>query len=178
MKSLRVHLRRHSIAFLIIALLIASMAIGYRSNDWSRFDHQNVKVIGIITGDSLKIESAGGKTDILKLSGIAGLDTAKQWLADEVMGREITLLFESPQTRDSAGRLRAFAFLGNQNLNVELVKAGLAYADHREKTEMDGLIDPAESDARKKKRGLWATIKFEQMPAWRQAWLKSLPQWR
>jgi endonuclease YncB( thermonuclease family) len=178
MKSQRAKLRRHSIAFLTIALLLASMAIAYRGSDWSKFNHQNVKVIGIITGDNLKIESAGGKIDTVKLSGIAGLDAARPWLADHVMGRQITLLFQSPQTRDSDGRLKAFAYLDNQNISVELVKAGLAYADRREKTEMDGLIDPAESDARKKKRGLWATIKFEQMPAWRQAWLKSLPQWR
>ena len=168
-------LRQRSIAFMTIALLITSMAIGHRSDDWSRYDHQTVRVVGIIRGDSLRIESNNGMKDTIKLPGIDAVDSADQWLAANVTGKQVTLLLESPQTRDAEGRLRAFAFLDNQNLNVELVKAGLAYADRREKTEMDSLIDSAESDARKKKQGLWATIKTGQMPAWRQAWLKSLP---
>jgi len=154
------------------------MAIGYRTDDWSQYDHHAVRVVAVITGDSLRIESGSGKMDTVKLLGIAGLDSAQSWLHDKVVGRQVMLLLESPQTRDSAGRLRAFAFLDNQNLSVELTKAGLAFADRREKTEMDGVIDPAEADARKKKRGVWATLKFEQMPAWRQAWAKSLPQRR
>jgi endonuclease YncB( thermonuclease family) len=168
-------LRRRSIATLTIALLIASATVGYRADDWSRFDHQPVRVVAAITGDSLQIETANGKTDTAKLLGAAGVEPGRRWLQANIVGKQVTLLLQSPQTRDPAGRLRAFALLDNQNLSVELTKAGLAYADRREKTEMDGVIDPAESDARKKQRGIWATIKFEQMPAWRQAWLKSLP---
>jgi endonuclease YncB( thermonuclease family) len=169
---------RHSIAFLTIILLIASMAIGYRADDWSRYDHQSVRVVAAITGDCLQIETASGKTDTVALLGAAESASTQAWLQNHVAGKQLTLLLESPQTRDPAGRLRAFAFLGNQNLSVELVKAGQAYADRREKTEMDALIDPAEADARKKKRGLWASLRPETMPAWRQAWMKSLPQRR
>ena len=116
---------------------------------------------------------------MVKPLGIAPIDSsATDWLKNRLTGQQITLLLQSPQTRNADGSLRAFVFLKNQNLSVELIKAGLAYADRREKTEMDSLIDTAESEARKKKRGAWATLKTEQMPAWRQAWLKSLPKWR
>jgi endonuclease YncB( thermonuclease family) len=167
---------RHSLAFAAIALLIASMAVAYRPDDWSRYDHRTLRVTGVIGGDSLRIQPASGKPDTVKLPDIDGLDSAKIWLSANAVGRDVTLLLQLPQTRDASGQLRTFVFLDGQNLSVELVKAGLAYADRREKTEMDGLIDAAEAEARKKKRGVWANLKFDQMPQWRQEWLKSRPK--
>ncbi len=151
--------------------------MAYRPDDWSRFNHQTAKVNSAEALNSLQITTASGYTDTITLLGIQAADTAQPWLKDHVIGQKVTLLLEAPQTRDRSGHLRAFAFLDNENLSVALVKAGLAYVDRREKTEMDGLLDPAESESRKKKRGLWATVTFDQMPAWRQAWLKSLPKW-
>jgi endonuclease YncB( thermonuclease family) len=170
------YLRQKSIVILTITALTASMAIGYRPNDWSRFDHRSFRVIEIVDGDKLRVELSNGKSDVVRLLGAAGTDAAKPWLATRTMGKRITLLLQSPQTRDPSGELRAFVFLDNQSLNLDLVKAGLAYADRREKTDMDGVLNPAEADARKKKRGIWAIIKFEQTPAWRQVWVKSLPR--
>jgi endonuclease YncB( thermonuclease family) len=178
MKRLLFHFRHHWIAVITVGALLASATAAYRADDWATFDHRSFKVINIIDGDKLRIELPNGKMDTVRLLGVAGADAGKPWLAQRTTGRRVSLLLQSPQTRDPSGELRAFVFLENQNLNVELVKAGLAYADRREKSEMDGVIDPAESDARKKKRGIWATIRFEQQPAWRQAWVKSLPHGR
>ncbi len=154
---------------------MASIALAHEPDDWSQFDHQSFQVIAVPTGDSLVIDTANGKPVTVKLAGIAGTDAARVWLSDRTLGKNVTLLLSCPQTRD-AGQLRAFVFLDNENLAVELAKAGLAYADRRETTVMDGVIDPAESEARKKKRGMWASLTFEQMPPWRQAWLRGLGQ--
>jgi len=169
------HLRRRSLLFAIIALFVASIALGYRADDWARFDHRSFRVIEVPGGDSVVIESAKDERESVKLAGIDPSDLARAWLVDHAMGREVTLFLECPQTRDASGQLQGFVFLDNQNLSVALVQAGLAYADRRQKTVMDALIDPAETDARKKNRGLWNGLKYDQMPAWRQEWLRSLP---
>jgi hypothetical protein len=158
-----------------LTLLIASIVLAHRADDWVKFDHQTFHVVSVPADDSLLIQTANGKQETVTLRGIVPADSAKTWLTDHAMNRDVTLMLESPQTRNSGGQLQAFVFLGNENLNVELVKAGLAYADRRGKTVMDGLIDPAELDARKKKRGIWYGMTDEQMPAWRKAWLRSLP---
>ena len=155
-------------------LFIASIAVSYRADDWARFNHQTVRVVDILDGNSLRIESPSGRPDTVRLLGVDGTPAAAAWMKDHAKNQALTLLLQSPQTRDESGRLRAFVFLDNQNVAVELVKEGLAYADRREATAMDGLIDPAEAEARKKKRGLWNGLTPQQMPQWRRDWLRTL----
>lgn len=174
--------RRRIIGSIILALIAASVlasysgTLGKSGDDWSRFDHRSFRVLGAEADDSLRIALPSGSTEIVKLLGIASADgREKAWLDDRTRGRSVTLLLHSPQTRNASGRLLAFVFLDESNLSVELAREGLVYADRREKTAMDALIDPAESEARKKKRGIWTNLKFEQMPQWRKDWLQSLP---
>jgi endonuclease YncB( thermonuclease family) len=149
---------------------------GLTGDDWSRYDHQAFRVSRIVSGDSIQITTRSGSTETIKLLGTASPDArAVMWLKQQALNQDATLLLQSPQTRDAAGNLLAFVFVDRANLSVELVTEGLAFADRREKTVMDGVIDPAEADARKKKRGMWATLKFDQMPEWRKAWIKTLP---
>ena len=84
----------------------------------------------------------------------------------------MTLLLPVAGVRDADGRLAAYAYADGQCVNVQLVHAGLAYADRRTPGPLDGLIDPAEADARRHGRGLWAGLRFDQQPPWRQAWLR------
>ena len=172
-------MRRTLIASSILALVIASIVLGHVPDDWSTFDHKTFQMTAVESGDRIQIAYSDGRMDTVKLLGISPIDaSASDWLKACVLHQQITLLLQSPQTRDSTGALRAFVFLNNRNLSFELAKAGLAYADRRENTELDGLIDSAEAEARKKKRGAWPNLRIEQMPAWRQAWLKSLPKSR
>jgi endonuclease YncB( thermonuclease family) len=165
--------------FSILALFVASLVAAHAPDDWAVFNHRSFGVTDVVSGDRILIQTGTGKIEPVKLLGISPIDSsAAKWMKEQIAGQRVTLLLQSPQTRNADGSLSAFVFFDNKNLSVELAKAGLAYADRREKTEMDSLIDTAEADARKKKRGAWATLSFEQMPAWRQAWLKSLPQWR
>ncbi len=115
----------------------------------------------------------------MKLAGIVTDDSstaAKTFLTARTTNAEVTLLLKSPETRNSLGRLEAYAYIDGSCLNGELVKAGMAFADRRQADVMSGMINPAEAEARKKKRGLWATLTFEQMPEWRRAWLRGFKQ--
>ena len=166
--------RRLLIASTVIALILVTSIVGHRADDWSRFDHQVFQVSGIAGNDLLRVTSSQSELVTIRLAGIVGTDYSGDWLQKHVVGQQVTLLLQTPQSRDDSDQLQAFAYLGDLNINAGLVKEGLAYADRRVRTAMDGLIDPAESEARKKKRGLWASLTFNQMPEWRKKWLQSL----
>jgi len=165
-KYLRTRRNQRLIVFAIFAVIAASVVLthagvfGRCGDDWAKYDHQTFRVIGAESGDSLRISTASGSTELVRLRGVASPDAgAQRWLNDRTAGRDATLLLESPQTRDASGSLLAFVFVDHADLSVDLVSAGLIFADRREKTVMDGLIDPAEAAARKKKLGLWSDLK-------------------
>ena len=135
-KYLKQRFRYRVAGCVILALLIASVISAHSPDDWATFDHHSFPLTGQI-----------------KLLGITAVD--QDWLRDQTAGQDVTLLLQSPQTRDASGRLLAFAFLGDQNLSVEAVRQGMARADRREKSLFDGVIRPAEAEARKKMRGMW-----------------------
>ncbi len=154
--------RRHRlIAFSIFTLLAASVVLtragvlGQCGDDWSNYDHQTFRVTNIPTGDSIQIARSDGTTETIRLLGVAS-PAAQQWLRERTASRDVTLLLQSPQTRDAYGNLLAFAFIDHSNLSVDIVEAGMARADRRSQSVMDGLIRPAEKNAQKKKLGMWA----------------------
>jgi endonuclease YncB( thermonuclease family) len=146
--------KRIAVAAVGLALLISTV-LGHQTDDWAALDHRSFKVTRVESADTLEIQ-VDDRTESVRLLGVNALDIDRAWLAEHVAGQNATLLLDTPQTRDPAGRIRAFVFLANQNLSVELVKAGLAYADRSQKTVMDGLLRPAQSEAKKKKRGVWS----------------------
>ena len=150
--------------------------LGQNGDDWSQFNHKTFQIASIPSGDSVVISTRGDGQQTIQLLGVVGTSQSREWLKERAQGQRGTFLLQIPQTRDAKHHLLAYLFVDNQNLNVEVVRTGFAYADRRSKCEMDGLIDPAEGEARKKQRGIWANLKFEQMPQWRQEWLKILPR--
>ncbi len=160
---LRARRRQRAGVFTIIALLLASVIathaglFGRCGDDWVQLDHRSFRVVAIDSGMSLRIDGPNDRIETVQLLGITALPPAAQrWLAEQVRDRRVTLLLQSPQTRDASGRLLAFVFLDDANLSVELTRAGLARADRTENSIMDGLIRPAESQARKKMLGIWS----------------------
>jgi len=148
-------------------------------DDWARFNHRAFRVTGVLSGDELTISADDGSPQTVKLLGIVspagtekGAAESRAFLADHALNQNATLLLQTPQCRDEQDKLLAYAFVDGANLSVEITKAGMAYAERRDRTIMGGLIDPAEAEARKKNRGLWKDLKFNQMPAWRQEWLR------
>ena len=164
--------RRRRIAVAVAVFAAASVAVAHvgRRDDRARFDHHSFTVAGV-DGDVLLLDD-GTRVALL---GVADADpAATAWLAAQLVGRPVTLMLPTAGTRDAGDRLRAYAFDADLAcVNVELVRAGLAYAERRTTDAMSGLIDPAETDARRHGRGLWAGLRFDQQPPWRQAWLKA-----
>jgi endonuclease YncB( thermonuclease family) len=170
----------------VLVLLGLSIYLDHRAlpggsgDDWATFNHRDAKVVGAVGADSVLVQLPGSdaKTPV-RLIGVAGFDAdwdsqAQRWLDANVSNRSITLLLGPTQTRDGQGDLLAYAFLPRDNISTDLVKSGLALADRREPYALHGAVEEAETDARKKRRGLWATATDRMMPAWRQQWLAGL----
>jgi micrococcal nuclease len=104
-------------------------------------------------------------------------DRAAAYTRARAAGKFVTLQLDQPQTRDKYDRVLAYVYLSDTDcLNADLIRDGQAYADRRFKHTFKPQYELAENEARKKGRGLWKDVTVEQMPPWRQEWLKSLPQ--
>ena len=153
---------------LVVASVAADHRFGRPSDDWARYDHRTFDV-SATTPDSVRLADG----TVVRLLGVADPVPA----AAGVLGglHRVTLLLPTVGVRDGDRRLAAYVYPadGGECVGVTLVRDGLAYADRRRTDPMSGLFEVAENDARRKGRGLWAGLKFDQMPAWRQAWLRS-----
>jgi hypothetical protein len=167
-------LRRHPLlatAGLVAVAAAADHRFGRPADDWSRYDHRTFSAVAS-SGDAIQLDDG---TPVHLLGVTDPTSDAAGWLARRVADRPITLLLPTIGTRDAARRLLAYVFSSDDLtcLNVAIVREGMAYADRRGDDAMAGAIDAAETDARRRRRGLWGGLRFEQMPPWRQAWLRS-----
>jgi endonuclease YncB( thermonuclease family) len=159
---------------------------GADANDWATFDKKSFRVNRVVDGDTIYVRR-DGQTVRIRMLGIDAPETragteeppdhwalnAKKALAGKVEGREVTLALEQAETRDNYGRLLAYVYVGDtENVNQWLVREGHVYADRRFKHTQSRQLAQVEAEARKKKLGLWKDIQENQMPAWRQRWLK------
>jgi endonuclease YncB( thermonuclease family) len=165
---------------LVTALLDRAGAFGYRGDDWARYERKSVNVRQVLAGDQIIIIDEIGREDSVQLLGIDAADEGEHWFERSlaytearIAGKAVMLKLDTTQTRDDFGRLRAFVYLSaNDNINLDLVRNGMAYADRRVMHMHRAEFEQLETAARQKGRGLWAEVREEQMPAWRQAWLR------
>lgn len=176
--------RRVVIALLLIFGLVVTLdhrgCFRYRGDDWTAFDKQPFTVIKVIDGDTVEGQSSSGRHETVRLLGIDAPDApdrywaeeSKRALAERVESKSVILRLDSTQTRDTTGRLLAYLYPGDAgNLNLELVREGQAYAQRLEIHSAVRQFEQAEDEARGKRRGLWAEVRDDQQPAWRQRWL-------
>jgi micrococcal nuclease len=92
-------------------------------------------------------------------AGQPGHAEARDALASLVENRDIYLLFEERgvRQRGNYGRLLAYIYAGETNVNVEMVRKGWStfYTDYGE-GRFAKAFRAAEDEARSHKRGLWA----------------------
>jgi endonuclease YncB( thermonuclease family) len=187
--------RIRRVIFCLIALLSLSVVLGrlgplrYRGDDWRDFDQQRVTVTHVVDGDTVRVRlSSAAPEETVRLLGIDapeishasgegshwGLQAA-EYLKGIAEGRSVTLRLDSTQTRDKYRRLLAYLYLGDtENVNQSLVRDGHAYAFRTFPHSQQRQFEQAETEARGKRRGLWADLTDEQMPPWRQAWLSTV----
>jgi endonuclease YncB( thermonuclease family) len=176
--------RRIALSLLLLLGLVVTLdhrgCFRYRGDDWTSFDKQSATITSVIDGDTVEAQAPSGLHETVRLLGVDAPDVpegywsaeSKQALAERVEGKSVTLRLDSTQTRDARGRLLAYLYRGDaENLNLELVRAGNAYAHRPEIHSMVRQFEQAEDEARGKRRGLWAEVRDDQQPAWRQRWL-------
>lgn len=187
----RRRLRRLALLAMLIVLSLGVLAdhlglLRYRGDDHEIFDQQPVFVVRVIDGDTVRVRRGPADDEVpVRLLGIDAPEMnytsdeppdyyakdATQYLRARVEGRSVTLKLEPLQTRDRYDRLLAYLYLSDaENLNLTMVKDGQVYADRRFRHTFRSQFEQAETEARRKARGLWKDVTPEQMPAWRRKW--------
>jgi micrococcal nuclease len=127
-------------------------------------------VAGVTDGDTIKVLKAGKEVDIR----LAAIDcpemdqpygqAAKKFTADLVAGKMVKVW---PTDTDTYGRTVAFVFVGDTDLNKELLKAGLAW--HYKRYSRNPELAKLEFQARVQKIGIWSEP--DPLPPWK--WKKN-----
>ena len=125
----------------------------------ARADTLTGLVIAVTDGDTLRVLDAQQQQHRVRLYGIDAPEShqafgnrSRQYLASLAFRQNVTVTYSE---KDRYGRILGTVFRGRQNLNLEMVRAGLAWHYvYFAKNETD--LAKAEKDARKKQLGLWA----------------------
>jgi endonuclease YncB( thermonuclease family) len=146
-------------------------------DDWHRFDGKQALFVGAIDGQTIAVrDGMGDMLTRVRLLGVASFNphwdaAAKDRLDLLLAGQAVVLHLEPTQTRDEQKDLLAYVLREDGTpASAQIVREGLALADRRVKFAFDGAVDTAESLARRKRAGLWATADGAEMPRWRSQW--------
>ena len=154
---------------LLAACLVATSVIagyggafGRTGDDWNRFNHREFIVTDVLPDDTLRVRAAHGSLE--QMVALAGIDvpdrdrsaeTAQNYLSDRLLGKTVILALDSCQTRDAAGRLLAYIFpYDGDNLNADMVRAGLAFIANQPAGLLSSQIEVAAHTGGKKPRRL------------------------
>jgi endonuclease YncB( thermonuclease family) len=176
-RRLRVTQRIVLVSFI---LLVAWRFYRGPADDFSIYDQREFTVARVIDGDTFLLND-NQKTRVTLL-GIDAPDLpdhhfaaeAHAYLAGRLKDRSILLKLDGTETRDAKNRLRAYVYITETDLlNADVVRDGRGYADRRTNHVFRPQVEQLETEARKKKRGLWERLTDDRMPAWRREWLAS-----
>ena len=184
-------LRRRRLRFLgyawVALLLVTSLSdrsglFAYSGDDWRSFNGRSFRAMDVLDGDTFRIRTEDDQIVVVRLLGVDAPDPpSSHWSAEasryttaRLKDRTITLRLDGTQTRDGQRHLLAYVFITDtDNLNLDLIHDGQAYADRRTSHSLHAPFEIAEKEARQKKRGLWKDLTDDQQPAWRREWLRS-----
>ena len=146
-------------------------------------EHVSVEVTRVVDGDTIDVRMPDESEDTVRLIGVdtpevyvendpaefegvpdteAGATCLREeghdasaYLENRLAGQNVTLVFD-PNTdrRGGYGRLLAYVYVGEQNVNYELVWTGNARVYDTDFVLRDA-FDSAEMDARNAQRGVW-----------------------
>jgi endonuclease YncB( thermonuclease family) len=135
-----------------------------------------VLVAAVHDGDSLAVRGVRGARIEVRLAGIDSPEHGQPWgeesraaLAGLVRGQRVRLQAED---EDRYGRMVARVYVGELDVNEELVRRGDAWVYRR--YAKDERLLALEKEARAAKRGLWALPAEERVPPWK--WRKLHPR--
>lgn len=122
------------------------------------------KIVGVADGDTVTVLDAGNRQTRVRLQGIDAPESgqafgqvSKRNLSDLIFDRQVVVEYEKT---DRYGRTLGKVLTGQRDVNLEQIKAGLAwhykYYQEEQTPEDRRLYAEAETEARSARRGLWA----------------------
>ncbi len=127
------------------------------------------RVVAITDGDTIKILTLAKRQIKVRL---ADIDTpekcqpygkkAKQILSGKIYGKHVKV---EKVTTDRYKRMVGRIYLGNRNINAEMVADGAAWV-YRKYSKDPGLLE-LERQAQKKRLGLWGLPESQRVPPWK-----------
>ena len=133
---------------------------------------QEVRVVGVSDGDTVKVLTADRKEVTVRLNGIDAPEKkqafgtqAKTRLSDLVFDKTVTVKVEDI---DRYGRAVGQITLGGQSVNQRMVRDGMAWW-YRAYAKKDRDLERFEAEAKAARRGLWAGRSAEAPWEWRKA---------
>lgn len=137
------------------ALLLLAVAL---SLDCSAQTTYEGKVIRIADGDTFTVLTEGNTQVKVRISGIDAPESgqhfgtkSRQWLADRIFGKKVTL---EESSKDQYGRSIAKVFCEGRDIGLESIRAGMAW--HYSHFNDDEAYAAAQKAAQEESLGLWA----------------------
>jgi endonuclease YncB( thermonuclease family) len=144
--------------------LVAGAMLVWSAASWA--DYISGKVVGVADGDTITVLDSSNTQHKIRLAGIDAPEKAqpfgqvsKRNLSDMVFGQQVTIDW---QKRDRYQRIVGKVLLNRRDVNLEQLKAGLAW--HYKKyvqeqpVEDRGSYAQTELQAQQAKVGLWADV--------------------
>lgn len=130
------------------------------------------KVVAIVDGDTLTVLDGSNKQTRIRLVGIDAPESkqafgtvSRKHLSDLVFNKQVTVEYDKT---DGYGRTLGKVLVGGRDVNLEQIKAGLAwhykYYENEQPPEDRQLYAEAELGARTAKQGLW--VDPNPIPPW------------
>jgi len=129
-----------------------------------------VTLISVGDGDTVRVTNRQGEKVTIRLACIDAPETSQgssgKWSTQTLRGliqdKSISL---KPQVRDRYGRTVAEIYIGNRNINLQMVQIGAAYVyrQYLKQCDRDSYLR-AEDTATKKGLGVWGPFKPAQVP--------------
>lgn len=152
----------------LIALFLSALMLTVLSITQASATEYTGKVVGISDGDTLTLLTPDRQQIKVRLGEIDTPESrqpygtrAKQALSDLAYGKEARVVV---QDTDKYGRTVGRVYVGDVDVNAELVRQGAAWV-YRQYAK-DASLYRLEDEAKAAKRGLWSLPEAERMPPW------------
>jgi len=129
-----------------------------------------VTLVSVGDGDTVRVTSRQGEKVTIRLACIDAPETSQgtsgKWSTQTLKGLiEGHSIFLKPQVKDRYGRTVAEMYVGNRNINLQMVQVGAAYVyrQYLKQCDRDSYLR-AEETATKKGLGVWGAYKPAQVP--------------
>ena len=116
------------------------------------------RVVKVADGDTITVLAAANAQHKIRLYGIDAPESkqafgqkSKEQLSNYVFGKDVVVKYKS---RDKYGRVLGTVYVDGKDINLEMLKAGLAH--HYKRYDSTPAYAQAEAEARQNKLGLWA----------------------